>query len=265
MQYNERPGGSDRYVPQKQQNFSEKILDKFYMLSDILYPPVCPVCKRPLLFRQGGGLIHPSCYARLHKAVPPLCMKCGKPLKDARQEYCYDCSRHRHSFESGHGLWVYDKISSEIVFLYKYGGKRELSVFFASALAQEYGAWIRQIHPDILVPVPLSREKMRSRGFNQAELIARRLGDEMGIECESRALVRVKSTIPQKSLDPGKRQENIRKAFSADPAYLKGVKRVLLIDDVYTTGATIQYCSRALRAAAGARVWFLTLCIGAPF
>jgi len=235
-------------------------------VSELLYPRICPVCGGKLPAWQPGTLkIHPVCCAKLRRVEAPFCLKCGKPLENAEQEFCFDCSRGRRSFESGHGLWVYDKISSEAVFLYKYGKKRELCEFFAQAVFEAYGSWIREISPELIVPVPVSREKLRSRGFNQAELIAELLAAKLDIAEEGRALVRVRSTSPQKELDPAQRRENIRSAFEARRRFLRGARRVLLIDDIYTTGNTVEYCTRALKKGGAERVWFLTLCIGAPF
>ncbi len=233
---------------------------------EILYPPECPVCQKLLInHREKDMGIHAACCRRLKRIQEPMCKKCGKPLVSPQQEYCYDCSRRPGSFESGHGLWLYDRCSSDSIFAYKYGRKREYAAFYTKALLHFYGAWIRDRRVQQLVPVPVSRQKKRQRGFNQAQLLAEGIGETLHIPVNSKGLVRIHSTAPQKELGKEERRKNLEKAFQADAARFRGVKRVLLIDDIYTTGSTVEYCTRALQKAGVEKVWFLTLCIGGPF
>lgn len=236
-------------------------------LLDLLYPRICPVCKK--ILPAGGESragAHPACLARLRRVTQPFCMRCGKPLADDSAELCYDCSRRTGaSFESGRSLWVYDSVSSEAVFLYKFGRKPELAQFFADQLVQARGGWVLERRPQCIIPVPISRGKMRTRGFNQAGLIAELLGSRLGIPVQESALVRVRDTKAQKSLNPEQRMKNLKRAFTVRREYLKGVKRVLLVDDIFTTGATIEHCACELCRAGVEKVWFLTLCTGGSF
>ena len=233
---------------------------------EILYPLECPVCQKLLSGREEKNKgIHAACYRRLKRIQEPMCRKCGKPVLSQQQEYCYDCVKRPGSFESGHGLWLYDRCSSDSIFAYKYGRKREYAAFYIKALVHFYGEWIRECRVQQLVPVPVSRQKKRQRGFNQAELLAEGIGEALHIPVNARGLVRIHSTAPQKELGKEERRKNLEKAFQADAARFKGVKRVLLIDDIYTTGSTVEYCTRALKKVGVEKVWFLTLCIGGPF
>lgn len=194
-----------------------------------------------------------------------MCKKCGKPLLSEQQEYCYDCTRQRRSFESGHGLWLYDRYSADSIFAFKYSGKRQFADFYAQAALHFYSCWIRELQVCQLVPVPVSKEKHRQRGFNQAELLAERMSTALNIPLNRKGLRRIHSTAPQKELGKAERKKNLEKAFQADRHCFENVKRVLLIDDIYTTGSTVEYCTRTLKKAGVEQVWFFTLCIGGAF
>lgn len=212
-------------------------------LAEAVYPAVCPVCREVLPHGCSRGLrIHPGCMAKLKK-------------DHEGSEGCHGCV-------SGRSLWLYDEFSSEAMFFYKYDGRRELAAFFASAVLREYDGWIKGLGADAIVPVPISRKKMRSRGFNQSELIAEMISRSTGIPLNTKALYRVRSTSPQKALRAYQRRENLSRAFRAEEREMKGAENILLIDDIYTTGATIEHCARALKRAGAKRVSFLTVCRG---
>ena len=116
---------------------------------------------------------------------------------------------------------------------------------------------------ECLVPVPIHPARMRKRGFNQAELLARKLGDGLGLPVRTDLLFRCRNTEPQKELGPQGRLKNLEKAFTAAPAADGPVpERVILVDDIYTTGSTIEACSRALGRAGVKKTYFFALCIG---
>lgn len=121
------------------------------------------------------------------------------------------------------------------------------------------------MHVQQLIPVPLSRRKQRQRGFNQAALLAEKIAEGLSLPVNTRGLRRIHSTAPQKKLGKYERGENLKHAFVADARYLQGVRRVLLIDDIYTTGSTVNYCAGVLKQAGIEKVWFLTLCTGGVF
>lgn len=246
--------------------FIEKLSMVVNRLLEVVYPPECPVCGRILsgIGEKRRG-VHTACYSRLKRIVSPMCSKCGKPLLSEQQEYCYDCSSQRRSFEGGHGLWLYDRCSAASVFAFKYSGKRQYVDFYAMAMLHFYGKWMRSLDVQQLVPVPVSREKWRQRGYNQAELLAEAIGAALCIPVNRKGLVRLYSTAPQKELGREERRKNLENAFQAEKSRFEGIKRVLLIDDIYTTGSTVEYCTRALKSVGVGKVWFFTLCIGGAF
>ena len=142
----------------------------------------------------------------------------------------------------------------------KYGNRREYVRPFAALLAERYGRDLRALGADCIVPVPVHPSRLRTRGFNQAELFARELSVHLGIPVRPEFLSRTRKTEAQKALTPDERIRNLTSAFTAD---LQGetVGTVILADDIYTTGSTVEACSRALLAAGAGRVCFVSICI----
>ena len=129
-------------------------------------------------------------------------------------------------------------------------------------MLRRLGRKILRLSPDIILPVPVHPSRRRIRGFNQAEELARRLSEGLGIPYSAGILTRTRKTSPQKSLTPSERFKNLEQAFSARPLP-KEVKTVLLIDDIYTTGATMEACARVLKKNGIQTVYFAVIFIGA--
>ncbi len=189
-------------------------------------------------------------------------MHCGKPLEDETQEYCYDCARKKRSYiTQGRGMWVHQEPVSGALYKLKYKNKRNWGRIFAAELAEHYGRQIRRWEIDQIIPVPLHASRQRKRGFNQAEIIARELGRLTEIPCCTKVLFRIKKTVPQKLLDDEQRTGNLKGAFAVSKEW-KAVENVLLIDDIYTTGATLERAAKMLRKAGARNIYFLTVSIG---
>jgi ComF family protein len=226
---------------------------------DLLFPRRCPVCDGIVMPK--GRLICPECVKKLSFVKNPVCKKCGKEVISTDIEYCLDCVRHKRTFEHGRALINYDENAGSSMAKIKYKNKREYLDFYGEAICARYGKLIRRMESDVLVPVPVHPSRRKERGFNQAELLARRIGEHLGIAVCSTMLVRNKKTMPQKGLDPAGRLKNLEEAFSAGEM-IKEVESVILVDDIYTTGSTIEACTRALKKAGIKRVYFLAICIG---
>lgn len=231
----------------------------FQSAENILFPRRCPVCGEIVMPK--GGLICPECMGKLSWIRGAVCMKCGRPLTDEVAEYCLDCMRHKRSFDRGFALLEYDDVSSRSMAQIKYNNKREYLDFYSEAVVRAMGKRLEKLGADALIPVPIHPSRKRARGFNQAEELARRLSEKLDIPMEAGILRRDKKTLPQKDLGPEERLKNLRKAFTAStlPA---GMERVILVDDIYTTGSTAEACARALKAAGAKKVYVLALCIG---
>ena len=134
-------------------------------------------------------------------------------------------------------------------------------MLFAREMAVYYGKWISSKKIEAIIPVPLHPSKKRKRGFNQAEILARELSEQTGIPVYTDVLFRIRKTSPQKMLGPGERKANLKGAFAVSAKW-KACRNVLLIDDIYTTGSTIERCAGMLKKAGTENVWFLTISIG---
>lgn len=251
-------GDLNRRCPEKREHFMNVL--------DLIYPPRCPLCGEILSLREGP--VHSNCYKKLSWVEEPLCKRCGKPLTPGAgetRELCMDClrSRHRHrkSFDQGRAVWLYSGDIQKSVLDYKYKGMKDYTEFYAGAAVQKWGRWIQSKNPQLLIPVPLHARKKRIRGFNQAELLAKAIGRRMKIDVNTDILYRKRWTEPQKAVSGQERRHNLSK--SMEIRHLpEDLRRVMLIDDIYTTGSTMEACAGILKKNGVEEVDFLTLCIG---
>lgn len=193
-------------------------------------------------------------------------MHCSKQTEDGGL-LCADCNKKNFVYIQGYALWHYDESSRNIMKGLKYYGRRDYVDFIASELVYHARFRIKEWRPDGIVPVPLHLSKYKKRGFNQAEVIAVEVSRLCGVRLINDVLFRTKKTRPQRYLDDRDREINLNNAFSIDSDNLKqyqNIKRVIIIDDIYTTGSTIDACARRLKEA-GIASYFLTVCIGDGF
>ena len=225
-------------------------------ISDIFYPRCCPVCQK--ILKDQRRMICPECEKTLKPVNHPRCYKCGKPIE--KGEYCRDCQKQHHIFEQGRGIFVYDSRMRRSVTRYKYYGCREYGDFYAKAMYRYAWRELQEWKPDLIVPVPVHKSKERFRGFNQAAYLAERVSRYTGIPADAGIVQKVIKTKSQKKLNAFQRRKNLEKAFrvTGDVAG----KDILVIDDVYTTGSTIDAMASCLKKKGAGNVYFLTVCIG---
>ena len=223
-----------------------------------LFPRRCPVCGE--VVRPAGSLTCPPCIQKLSFVKSPVCKKCGKEILDSAAEFCDDCMAHRHTFEYGLSLLNYNEAARHSMAQIKYNNKREYLDFYGAAMAARYGKRIGRMRVDAIVPVPVHPSRKRRRGFNQAEVLANNLGRRLGIPVEPGMLIRDKKTKPQKELSAAERLKNLSGAFGAGviPSH---VRSVLLIDDIYTTGSTVEACARVLSREGIEKIYFVVICM----
>lgn len=226
-------------------------------LIELLFPRRCPVCDEPV---KAGYLICKECKGELRYLKEPLCYRCGKQLREQEQEYCYDCARNRHQYVQGMALYDYPTVKKTI-YRFKYGGRCEYANFFAKEIAAHMGKRIREWNPDALIPIPLHPSKQVMRGYNQAAVLACALGKELGIEVCDKLVHRVRKTTPMKDLDVHSRQINLKNAFIISKDDVK-LRRVILIDDIYTTGSTVDAVARELHRHGVCEIFYIALAIG---
>ncbi len=227
------------------------------ILLGLVFPPICPVCGD---IAPAGRDICPECAGRLCYADEPYCMKCGKPVEEY-EEYCSDCAERGHVYDEGRAVFVYDEYMSKSIYRFKYNGKREFASFYGRVMAERLGRKIESWNADVIVPVPVHKSKMKTRGYNQAGLIAKELSKRCRIPVCSDLVSRKRATAVQKELGAASRQNNLKKAFNVTPNVVK-YKTVLIVDDIYTTGATVDALAGCLKGAGIEKVYFATLCIG---
>jgi ComF family protein len=223
---------------------------------DLLFPPRCVTCGR------AGRLICARCAQLVTPTPETLCTRCGR-VQPARVASCAQCADDP-DFPLDHvrAAALHTAPLREWIHLLKYEGRRDLAPalarYLTATLAGDEWAAVRT-RIDAVVPTPLHAERLRQRGYNQAELLARGLCQQTGLPLRTDLLRREKSTQSQVGLNAAARKANVEGAFAATPA-CRGL-HLLLIDDVYTTGATLQACARALRAAGATHVAALTLAL----
>lgn len=227
-------------------------------LAGIFYPPRCVVCDGLL---EPGDKIHSRCEKKLFRVGTDVCCRCGRPVSQREKEYCYDCGKGPHSFHQGKSLLLYQGAARKTMYRFKYANRREYAYFFAEEALFRHRAWMEECGIDLIVPIPMYRRKKRRRGYNQAEVFAKALAQSTGIPWEKRALLRVRDTAPQKELNRRERENNLKNAFQSDGNMVK-YKRILLVDDIYTTGSTADAAAEALRKEGAGEVFFLSICIG---
>lgn len=222
------------------------LIDLARSLLDVLFPPRCVRC------RATGAVLCAACLATARVPLPPLCASCGRSLPSSGAT-CPTCAAGRgpSTLRSIRAAALHEGAVRDAVLALKYRGQRRLAEPLGDLLAEAIRASGEL--PDALVPVPLHSARRRARGYNQAELLARRCARRLGVPCETRALLRRRATPPQVGLSSAERLANVAGAFAvAEPAAVRrlGAKRVLLIDDVTTTGSTLDAAASALAAAA---------------
>ena len=189
----------------------------------------------------------------------PICPKCGKPVL-VEGEICPDCEHVYHPYRQAMAILEYRRGVPELVHRFKYQGERILSKPMIEWMTQ--GVKIKGLDFDVIAPVPLHPKKERKRGFNQAALLAEGIGRNLKKQVLHNNLVRIIDTHTQANLDKHARIANLQGAFQVLEASQFKDKIVLLVDDVYTTGATADQCSRVILGAGAREVFVLTLATG---
>lgn len=210
-------------------------------LVDVLFPPACQVCRA-----SGDFPLCPRCRAGIPLIRLPVCRKCGKPLRGPPDLIftCIPCRHRRTYFTCARAAGVYDGPLRDAIHALKFGRCQAMAGPLGRLMA-EVAATDPRLRADLVVPVPLHQRRLRERGFNQSELLAVEVAGYLDVPIRADVLTRVRPTASQTALSRDERRANVRAAFEA--VHLLQVGRVLLVDDVMSTGATAMECARALR------------------
>jgi ComF family protein len=232
------------------------------LLLDMLYPRRCIGCgaASPDSFHY----ICRECWADSARVAPPFCSHCGDPVAGAVDHdfICYSCSAKKPAFDGARSAARYDGVVGEALRQLKY----EQALWLAPDLATLLHHCIRAEYPgqafDLLVPVPLHHVRKRSRGYNQSEVLAKELGRKLGHTSHPKLLQRIRPTISQTNLTAKDRLSNVTQAFRYGKGKRLAGKKVLLVDDVMTTGATVNACAKTLKKGGAASVHVITAARG---
>ena len=227
---------------------------------DLIFPPCCPICKRR------GESFHPprlcpQCQGEVKLIVSPLCTICGLPFTagEGEDHLCGDCLTERRYFTTARAVGIYQGTLQKAIPMFKYRMNTPLIKTLGDILITNCERLLNPFAYDLLIPVPLHRSRLRERGFNQALILVREVENKIHLPLDYLNLQRIRDTQPQTSLKEKERKKNVRGAFGLrEEQKVKG-KTILLVDDVYTTGATVNECSRVLKKAGAKRVDVLTL------
>ena len=235
-------------------------------LIDWLYPPRCRGCGE-IFQGPDSDYFCPLCWKKIELVARPMCSLCGLPFPHASGDdhICGLCLARPPHFTRAWAWACYPREEAEehplrqAVQKFKYGRKVSLGKPFGRLMARGCVEFLRDCDADVILPVPLHPRRLRWRGFNQALLLGRQLSRAYGIPADPFMLLRVKETPPQTQLNEEERRRNVRGAFALAADRSAEGKNILLVDDVYTSGATVNECSRALRRAGASNVYVLTL------
>lgn len=233
---------------------------------DVLFPPCCAACDRFLSPPPRDTFCGP-CQSQIRLARPPFCGRCGRPYQHEWQgsHLCGECLLRPPSFSSARSWACYPRHSDashplrQVIHRFKYGRRASLGEPLGRLLAQACEPWFRASELDLMVPVPLHPRRLRWRGFNQSVLLGREVGRAWNLPLDPFVLTRRTETRTQTSLSLKERRPNVRGAFAVAPRRTVRQMRLLLVDDIYTSGATVEECTRVLLHAGARDVQVLTL------
>ncbi|MCR5093123.1 MAG: ComF family protein [Lachnospiraceae bacterium] len=231
---------------------------KWDNLLRLLFPMRCPVCDRVLPY---GEKICADCHREIRYEAEPRCLKCGRSMsreKDPDAAFCADCAAHPHEYDHGYCLAEYHSIARPI-YRIKYAGRRESAAWFGEEIVRCLGEELYRMAPQVIVPVPLHKKRYLTRGYNQAEDIARSIARRTGIPVRTDLVERRVNTPPMKRTDRQEnRRKNMKNAFQLRSDDVK-YERILIVDDIYTSGSTIDAIAREFRRAGVPGIFFVTV------
>lgn len=230
------------------------------ILLQFLLPHQCPCCEK--LLEEGQLRVCSDCLSKIQWIRSPICSTCGIPFisQEVEDHPCGDCLTQPKYFTMARASGIYEGILQKAIHDWKYKGKTYFTLFFGEWMKEGLNRYWKSNFFDLLIPVPLHPRRLRQRGFNQSLLLVKELSRHTGIPFQKGVLQKEKPTPPQVDLKGVERERALKGVFkvTGGSGFLEG-KTILLIDDVYTTGATVNECSKVLLKAGAKRVDVLTL------
>ena len=234
-------------------------------LLELLFPSsiYCISCKSIIDSSRVYSLCD-KCMSLFHWANGKTCAKCGKILQEQYvHDICTDCRESGHCFEKGYTCVQYGLHERELLLAFKYGGKAFIGEKIAQIMADRLES--EDLEIDLIVPVPMHKSKQKKRGYNQAGIIAKELAKKLSVPYSDKLLLRQGNTLAMSGLSPFERRMNMEKAFSVPEYAVRKTagKRILLVDDIYTTGSTASACTQTLMDKGAREVRVITFAAGA--
>ena len=217
---------------------------------DTLFPPHCTGCEK------WGVRLCDDCFRSIRRIKDPVCDCCGEPLYGFTENLCTRCKSSSIYIDHIRSWAIFEGVLKKSIHKLKY--HRDIGL--GMILAQPMISYLKKLdwHVDLIIPVPLDKERVKSRGYNQASLLAKPISYDIGVRFNSNCLTRFKTTKSQVGLSMSQRTENVKGAFRSGSLDISGLS-ILLIDDVVTTGSTLNSCADALKECGAKVVYGLTL------
>lgn len=233
---------------------------------DFIFPPRCPICNRVRLPWEERCC--PACRMSLKMVGDHYCFYCGRQVLE-QEEYCLRCKKKQPVYDRGFSVFLYEGALKESLMGFKFQGREWNGQFYADEIVRYHGDELAAFGAEAIVPVPIHRKKLRKRGYNQAEVLAKHIAGKLNLPCRSGLLVRKIYTTPQKELGETDRLRNLMNAFAISDSKREKKrmtpKSVILVDDILTTGSTLEVCGRILKRAGVERIAVVTVCTGSGY
>jgi len=239
-------------------------MNGFSHLINIIYPPRCHICGRFLPTDKYHHLSHyicDDCRASLIPVTNPICIICSLPFATSKGQdhLCENCMRNTPWYDFARAPYLYSGLIMESIQRFKYRSETYLASYLGALLSSFAGEWIKNPKDFIVMPVPIHRRRLRERKFNQSLVLARILTSDLGTKLNYLSLIRNRDTKAQTGLNREERRKNVKNAFSITDKQVTEGKEILLVDDVFTTGHTLNECAKTLKKSGARRVICLTL------
>ncbi len=227
-------------------------------LLSLVFPLECRICKKTLK-TENLTYICSECFAKIRFIEEPYCLKCSRPLRPFENRICKDCRKEKRYFKRIYSMGLYQGVLREAILLLKYERVKALIPPLGELLLKYCQRNLKMSDFDLVLPAPLFRSKKKEREFNQAEAFAQIIGKHFFLSVSNETLLRIRDTRSMSSLKAEERKKNVRGAFMVKEGEEVRNRRILLIDDICTTAATVDECSKVLLAAGAKEVTILTL------
>lgn len=225
-------------------------------LINIFFPNICPMCNAPI--SKGEGFCS-NCIKEVKLILDDGCKKCGKYLKDNEALFCGECNE--NILDRNISLFYYEGAIKQSLYRFKYKNFKSYAKNY-SVYLKDYINIVRSWKAKVLIPIPVHTDKLNNRGYNQAKVFSKELSTILNIPVRNDILKRVIATTPQKGLSRQGRYDNLIKAFGVNKDLLNGIDVAILVDDIYTTGSTMDICAKLLKGCGVKKVYGICIATG---